>query len=162
MEEPPKQKAKRVATDKQLENLRKGMEVLKQKRAVISQEKEEKAAKKRIEEPKEQPLPVVKEVPAVIAPVPEIDLTKKPAKPKGGVAKRQVEKDDFENLKKTIPTKADYEDLKKSSVSKADYEELKSMISTSMKPLPAVEREVVIHKDRVLSGSELLNKIFFS
>jgi len=161
MEEPPKQKVKRVATDKQLENLRKGMEVLKQKRETISKEKEEKAEKKRIEEPKEQPLPVMKAVPAVIESIAPIDLTKKVSKPRGGVAKRQVEKDDFDNLRKSIPTKADYEELKKSSVSKADYDELRNMIAAN-KPAPPIEREVIIHKDRVLSGSELLNKIFFS
>jgi hypothetical protein len=154
-----KEKTKRVMSDKQLENLRKGMEVLKQKREAISKEKEEKAEKKRIENPPPQSLPVVKAVPAVVEPIAPIDLTKKVSKPRGGVAKRGIDKDDFDSLRKDILTKPDYEELKNSSVSKSDYNELKNMITTKMTP---IEKEIVVHKERLLSGSELLNKIFFS
>jgi hypothetical protein len=145
-EEPPK---KRKASEKQLEVLRKGMAKLKEKREAIAKEKEE--VKTKIEKgelPEDTPIP------------------KEQYKPRNTIKVKA--------LKVEVPVEPVAQPVKKvrkPHVSKVaqQLESFKSeMMAMVQKPVEVkevekiVEKPVerVVQKERIVSGSELLNKIF--
>jgi hypothetical protein len=145
-EAPPQ---KRKVSDKQLENLRKGMAKLKEKREALAKEKQEVVSKiEKGELPEDTPLPKNKQKPRnsfTSKPIP------KPAEPV--VVEPEVK-----------PVKP-----RKTHVSKVaqQLDAFKSeMMAMVQKPVEVkevvVEKPVerIIQKERVVSGSELLNKIF--
>jgi hypothetical protein len=145
--EPPK---KRKATEKQLEALRKGMATLKAKREALSKEKEE--VKTKIEKgelPQDTPIPKEKQKPRntiVVKPLkvvvpeepPTVQSLKKARKPH--VSKVSQQLDAFKQEMLQMVQKPAEEKIVEKIVEKP------------------VER--VVQKERVVSGSELLNKIF--
>lgn len=145
-EEPPR---KRKVSDKQLEGLRKGMAVLKAKREALAKEKEE--VKTKIEKgelPEDTPVPKEKYKPrnTIVAKTlkvePELTVqpVKKPRKPH--VSKVAQQLDSF---------KAEMMAMVQKPV------EVKTEVVEKIVEKP-VER--VIQKERVVTGSEMLNKIF--
>lgn len=144
-EAPPQ---KRKASDKQLEGLRKGMAVLKAKREALAKEKEE--VKTKIEKgelPKDTPIPKEKYKPrnTIVAKTLKVEpeLTVQPVKPrKAHVSKVAQQLDSF---------KAEMMAMVQKPV------EVKTEIVEKIVEKP-VER--VIQKERVVTGSEMLNKIF--
>lgn len=135
-------------TDKQLENLRKGMEAMKKRREELAKLKDEN--KERIEKGLEPlapppPKPVVK---IINRPKPEvIERERKPR-----VAVRDVVKQELEALKTTLVQAQPVEKIVEKEV---PVEKIVEKIVE--KP---VER--VVEKTKVLSGSDLLNAIFFN
>ena len=145
--EPPK---KRKATEKQLEALRKGMATLKAKREALSKEKEE--VKTKIEKgelPENTPIPKEKQKPRntiVVKPIKvevQAEPVVKPVKPrKPHTSKVAQQLDAFKQEMLQLVQKP---------------AEVKTEVVEKIVEKP-VER--VIQKERVVSGSELLNKIF--
>ena len=147
--EPPK---KRKATEKHLEALRKGMAAIKAKREALSKEKEE--IKSKIEKgelPEDTPIPKEKQKPRntiVVKPLkvvvpeepPTVQSLKKARKPH--VSKVSQQLDAFKQEMLQMVQKP---------------AEVKTAVVEKIVEKP-VER--VIQKERVVSGSELLNKIF--
>ena len=140
---------KRKASEKQLEGLRKGMAVLKAKREALAKEKEE--VKTKIEKgelPEDTPIPKAKHKPrnTIIAkplkvevqPELVVQAVKKPRK--AHVSKVSQQLDAFKQEMLQMVQKP------------AEVKEVEKIVE---KP---VER--VVQKERVVSGSELLNKIF--
>ena len=158
------------ATDKQLENLRKGMEIMKAKREEQKKKKEEKKAKIKAGEvvedssedeapplpkPKKEEKPVgqkkrmevlgaVEIAPArVRKPRAESSVSKEPKPPRN-----YATRDDFEAFKTSI----------------LDTIKSTPMIKEVEKPVERVVEkpvEKVVEKTKVLTGSDLLNAIFF-
>ena len=142
----PLKKEKRKCTEVQLANLRKGMEVMKQKREALAKERvevEEKKAKGEV--PADTPLP--KFVP----------------KPKTKVVKAEK----VEMQERAVVTKT--RKPRTPAVTAADLEAVKTSILSAVTPqkveVPVekiVEKPVekIVQKERIVSGSELLNKVF--
>jgi len=144
-------KPKRKCSDKQLENLRAGMAKLKAKRQVIAKEREEYEAKKaKGEIPADAPKPVLsrkpRPLPAPVAlnEIPEVVVVKERKKT---VTKPKIEVSEVRN--EIASMRAELSALKKPV-------EIKEVEKIVEKP---VER--IVEKTKVLSGSELLNSIFF-
>jgi hypothetical protein len=141
-------KEKRKCSEAQLANLRKGMETMKQKREALAKERlavEEK--KKKGEIPADTPLP--KFVP----------------KPKVKVVKAEV----VEMEARPVITRERKPRAKQ--VTATDLEAMKSSILSALTPqkveVPVekiVEKPVekIVQKERIVSGSDLLNAVFFS
>jgi hypothetical protein len=140
---------KRKVSDKQLENLRKGMAVLKAKRETLAKEKEE--VKTKIEKgelPEDTPIPKEKQKPRntiKVKPIktevePEAQPVKKPRKPNVSRVAQQL--DAFKSEMMAMVQKP---------------VEVKTEVVEKVIEKP-VER--IVQKERVVSGSELLNKIF--
>jgi len=137
-------------SDKQLEGLRKGMAVLKAKREALAKEKQEVQTKiEKGELPEDTPIPKrqMKQRTTIVAkplkvetpePEPEVKPVKKPRK--AHVSKVSQQLDAF---------KAEMLQMVQKPV------EVKEVEKVVEKP---VER--IVQKERVVSGSELLNKIF--
>ena len=145
-DEAPVIKAKKKCTEKQLESLRMGMEKMKQKREAIAKEREEHEKKKEAGEiPADAPKPKYVPEPKkekLTAPAPVIPLVTKERKPR--VNKPRVDdeiRSEFASLRTELAS------LKKPAEVKVEVVE---------KP---VDR--IVEKTRVVSGSELLNSIFF-
>jgi len=151
VEKAPKvvKKEKRKCSEEQLANLRKGMEVMKQKREALAKERvavEEK--KKKGELPLDTPLP--KYVP----------------KAKTKVVKPEV----VEMAERPVITRERKPRVKQ--VTATDLEAMKTSILTALAPKKEEEKTVVkevpvekvvekvVQKERIVSGSELLNKVF--
>lgn len=145
-EEPPK---KRKVSDKQLEGLRKGMAVLKAKREALAKEKEE--VKTKIEKgdlPADTPIPkrqlkprntiVAKTLKVEVEPEPTVQPVKKPRKPH--VSKVAQQLDSFKAEMMAMVQKP------------AEVKEVEKIVE---KPV-----EKIVQKERVVTGSEMLNKIF--
>jgi hypothetical protein len=145
-EEPPK---KRKASEKQLEALRKGMAAIKAKREAIAKEKEE--VKTKIEKgelPQDTPIPKeqykprntikVKPLKVEVQAEPVAQAVKKPRKPHVSKVAQQLES--FKSEMMAMVQKP------------VEVKEVEKIVE---KP---VER--VIQKERVVTGSEMLNKIF--
>ena len=146
-DEAPVIKTKKKCSEKQLESLRKGMEKIKQKREAIAKEREEHEKKKVAGEiPADAPKPKYVPEPKkekLTAPAPVIPvLVTKERKPR--VVKPRVDdeiRSEFASLRTELAA------LKKPAEVKVEVVE---------KP---VDR--IVEKTRVVSGSELLNSIFF-
>jgi hypothetical protein len=139
---------KRKASDKQLENLRKGMAVLKSKREALAKEQQEVQTKiEKGELPEDTPIPKRKQKPRnTIVPKPikvELEPEVKPVKPrKAHVSKVAQQLDAFKAEMLQMVAKP---------------AEVKTEVVEKVVEKP-VER--IVQKERVVSGSELLNKIF--
>lgn len=131
----------RPVTDKQREALRKGMEAIKAKRELLAKEKEERKAKGLPDPPK-----VVKPEPVPAGPPPPIRKPRKEYVRPPVNERKSICRDDFNALKTMV------EEIAKKPVAE------KEVVKEVVKPVEKiVEREVV----KVLSGSDLLNAVFF-
>jgi hypothetical protein len=147
----PVKKEKKKCSETQLANLRKGMEVMKQKREEIAKQRIELEAKKQKGEvPADTPLPK-------FVPKPKVKVEKVVKPEKVEMAERPVI---------TRPRKP-----RTPAVTSNDLEAMKSSILSALAPqkveVPVekiVEKPVekIVQKDRIVSGSDLLNAVFFS
>ena len=146
-DEAPVIKTKKKCSEKQLESLRKGMEKMKQKREAIAKEREEHEKKKAAGEiPADAPKPKYVPEPKkekITAPAPVIPvLVTKERKPR--VVKPRV-----------------------SDEVRSEFALLRTELAALKKPaevkVEVVEKPVdrIVEKMKVVSGSELLNSIFF-
>ena len=149
---PPK-KEKRKVSEKQMAGLRKGMEALKAKREILAKEREvheEKKAKGEIPEdapkPKLVPNPKPPKVVKVSAPQPEPQVIQVERKKR--VDKAKIAVDDVKGELASL--RAELSALKKPAEIKEVVKEVEKI----------VDRPVVTTK--MVSGSDLLNQIFFS
>jgi hypothetical protein len=148
-DEPIPVKKKREMSDKQKENLAKGMAILKAKREAKSKKEEVEEA---LPPPVFSPQAPVKETPSVsFAPEPVAEKPKKERKPR--VAKNYLTTDDFNNFKNELFTT-----LKPQA--SAPVERVKEVI---VKEVPVITPQIVKEtvKERVISGRELLDRLFF-
>jgi hypothetical protein len=142
----PVKKEKRKCNEVQLANLRKGMQVMKAKREALAKERmeiEEKKAKGEV--PADTPLPK-------FVPKPKTKVVK-PEKVE--MAERPVE---IKTRKPRAPgvTAADLEGVKASILSALAPKEVEKVVEKVVeKPV-----EKIVQKERIVSGSELLNKVF--
>jgi hypothetical protein len=153
-DEPPPKKEKRKVTDKQLENLKKGMAVMKEKREALAKEREEFEAKKaKGEIPADAPKPRFQPKPPKLQP----KIVHTPPAPEEITVARKARQVKVKVAVDTVPTKEDLAALKN------------EMLAAMQKPVPEpvikevpVEKIVdrVVHKERVVTGSEMLNQIF--
>jgi hypothetical protein len=152
----------RKPSEKQMEALRSGMAKLKAKRDEAKAKKEEKKAKKERGEPDssedEAPAPVEAKPPKPIKlDVINLAPVKKPRKQRSDTGVEKVPKE------KKYATREDFEAFKSQM-----FETIKTtpMIKEVEKPVDRiVEKEVIkevpVHTTKVMSGSDLLNSIFF-
>ena len=145
-EKPPHGNKGKKASEKQLENMRKGMAALKAKREAIKQKKAEREAKIAAGEPvsedeDSQPPPPKKPV------GPPILYVKPPHADKGKPKPRNyASKDDLNNLIETVKAMTAPQVVEKEVI----------------KEVP-VEREVIKERivERVLTGSDILDRMYF-
>lgn len=137
------EKPKRVVTEKQRDNLRKGMEALKARREGLRKQQEEEATNN-------IPEPSVKEKPPNDAP---------PVKPIVREKKKKLSIDDFNNFKNEILT-----NLKPSERIVEVEKPIEKIVEKFVdRPVDrVVERIIEKPVNRVISGSELLDRLFFS
>lgn len=123
------------------EDSRKAFLALKAKREKVAEEKARKVAviKSNIAEIAPAPAPVVEDKP-------KKERKARETKPK----KEYMTKDDLAELRALMTTKPPV----------APVVEKEVVVKEIVKEVP-VTKEVVVHKERVLSGNELLNRIFF-
>ena len=145
---PVVKKEKKKCSEAQLANLRKGMEVMKAKREALAKERvaiDEK--KKKGEIPADTPLPEYVPKPKVRVNKPEVvKMAERPVitrerKPRV----KQVTASDLEAMKTSILSALAPKEVEKTVVKEVPVEKV-------------VEK--VIQKERVVTGSELLNKVF--
>ena len=149
---PPAPKQKKQATEKQMVNLRKGMEAIKAKREALAKEREVHEEKQKKGEipvdaprPKLVPNPKPPKVVKVSAPAPTPEVIH------------------VERKKREVKVKVAVDDVK------SELASLRAELSAMKKPaeIKEVVKEVsvpverIVEKTKVLSGSELLNSIFF-
>jgi len=131
----------RTPTEAQMAGLRKGVEIMKQKREALAKEREaHEAKKKKGEVPLDAPAPKLIPKPKVVErKTADREIIEKPRKPRTpGV------------------TAADLEGVKASILSALAPKEVEKVVEKVVeKPV-----EKVVHKERIVSGSELLNKVF--
>ena len=137
------EKPKRVVTEKQRDNLRKGMEALKARREALRKQQEEEATNN-------IPEPFVKEKPPNQPPE---------VKPIVREKKKKLNIDDFNNFKNEIlanlkPTERIVE------VEKPVERVVEKFVDRPVDRV--VERIIEKPVNRVISGSELLDRLFFS
>jgi hypothetical protein len=138
----PVKKEKKKCSEVQLANLRKGVEVMRQKREALAKEREEHEVKKAKGEvpadapaPKLIPKPKVKERKTAD----RVEIPKPPRKPRTPAV-----------------TATDLEAMKSSILSALTPQKVEVPVEKIVeKP---VER--IVQKERIVSGSELLNKVF--
>jgi hypothetical protein len=150
VEKAPKvvKKEKRKCSEEQLANLRKGMEVMKAKREALAKQRIEiDEKKKKGELPLDTPLPSYVPKPKVKVVKPEVvKMEERPVitrerKPRA----KQVTATDLEAMKTSILTALAPKEVEKTVVKEVPVEKV-------------VEK--VVQKERVVTGSELLNKVF--
>lgn len=136
----------RKPNEKQMEGLRKGMEAIKKKREELAKLKEE---NKEREEKGLEPIPLP-------PPKPKVKIV--PRKPEVIERERKVRAD------KGVPRmdlKKEFEELKSALKPAAPIVEEKIVEKIVEKPVEKIV-EKVVEKTKVLSGSDLLNAIFFN
>jgi hypothetical protein len=136
-------KPKKAISDKQRENLQKGMAILKAKREALRKQQEDEATNN-------IPEPSVKEKPPNDAP---------PVKPIVREKKKKLSMDDFNNFKSELLTSL------KPSERIVEVEKPVEKIVEKFVDRPVdriVERIVEKPVNRVISGSELLDRLFFT
>jgi len=140
-------KKKREVSEKQLENLKKGMAILKAKREAKSKQQDNESVQEvaKVPEP-EVPRPEVV-APPVSEPVKEQKRERKPR-----VVKNYLTTDDFNNFKNELFTT-----LKKPEPT-TPLPPIKEVVKEVMKEAPLAQSVVV--KERLITGRELLDKIF--
>ena len=129
--EPPKKK--KEMTEKQRENLSKGMAILKAKREAKSKKDDESPEPVAPPPPPPPPPP-----PAPLAPAPVVKKERKPR-----VVKNYLTADEFNSFKSEL------------------LSTLKPTTPQTMVTPSVVTPQTITTKERLISGSELLNKIFF-
>ena len=150
----------RPVSDKQREALRKGFEAIKAKREALAKVKEEK--KKDAEDRVAKGLPPIEEPPKLkkvveLPPLVVQEVVVAEPKPKAPRSDKGV-------ARKDKPTRA---------ITREEFDDLKNIILQNTRPVEKiVEKEVekivdrpverVVEKEKVLSGSALLNKVFFN
>jgi dGTP triphosphohydrolase len=144
-------KEKKKCSEAQLANLRKGMEAMKQKREALAKQRIElDEKKKKGEVPEDTPLPKYVPKPKVVVAKtvkPErVEMAERPVivrerKPRV----KQVTATDLEAMKTSILTALAPKEVEKTVVKEVPVEKV-------------VEK--VVQKERVVTGSELLNKVF--
>lgn len=156
----PLEKKKRAVSDKQREALKLGMAKLKEKREQLAKEKEER--KKTNEElkakglpPIEPPIKIKKQDIMELPKLEPVELKIKERKPRSdkGVPRAsgiRAKTDGIEELKKMV---LELQAKQEGRVIEKPVEVIKEVV----KPV-----EKIVEKEKVLSGSELLNKIFFA
>lgn len=140
-------KKKKELSDKQKENLAKGMAILKAKREAKSKKEDQEQP-----EVKEAPVAVA---PVAVAPVVQEPVVKKERKPR--VVKNYLTTEDFNSFKNELLTT-----LKKPEIEMPPPSAVPNLPVPHAIPVnntPQVIKEIV--KERVISGRELLDKIFF-
>ena len=144
-------KPKRKCSDKQLANLQKGMEAIKAKREALAKARDEHEAKKaKGEIPADTPKPIIARkprpvpTPVVTTEIPEVLVVKERKKT---VTKPKIEVSEVRN--ELASMRAELSALKKP----VEIKEVEKIVDRP------VER--IVEKTKVLSGSELLNSIFF-
>jgi len=172
----PVQKKKRVPSEKQMEGLRKGQEIVKQlalKRKEIAERNKIREAKRTLGEPVSDE---EEEVPKGLGA--GIPRTTNPKRAEV-VAQRFEEKEKIKEVRKKLESTRPKEKLARRDdldklVKKEDFDKLVSMISqlttkpaeTPKEVIREVVKEVpterVVIKERRMSGSALLDKIFFN
>ena len=134
-------KEKKVISDKQRDNLKKGMMALKAKREGLRAEQEEESS--HVAQPVAPP---VAQPPSAAAPVAEVKskrtYTKQPKKESVGL-------EEFNNFKNEL-------------LGKLQPREVVKEVSVEKIVDRPIITEKVVEKERFISSSELLNKIFFS
>jgi len=144
---PPVPKQKRVVNEKQMAGLRKGMEALKAKREALAKDREiheEKKAKGEL--PADAPLPVQPKKPKVVK------VSAPPPEPAVVLVERK---------KREVKVKVAVDDVKN------ELAALRAEMAALKAPAVVVEKVVekpvdrVVEKTKLLSGSEMLNAIFF-
>lgn len=151
--EAPEAKKKREVSDKQRENLAKGMAALKAKR-------EAKSKAKNVEEDAPEscePVAPVKETPPIQNSQPPLNtippvapVVKKERKPR--VAKNYLSKDDFNSFREEL-----FSSLKTTPV-RPESKNFDFPVAPAITPQQIIQPTII--KERVISGSELLNRIF--
>ena len=150
VEKAPKviKKEKRKCSEEQLANLRKGMEVMKAKREALAKQRIEiDEKKKKGELPLDTPLPSYVPKPKVKVVKPQVvEMAERPVitrerKPRA----KQVTATDLEAMKTSILTALAPKEDKVEKVKEVPVEKV-------------VEK--IVQKERVVTGSELLNKVF--
>ena len=150
----------RPVSDKQREALRKGFEAIKAKREALAKVKEEK--KKEAEDRVAKGLPPIEQPPKLkkvveLPPLVVQEVVVPEAKPKAPRKDKGV-------ARKDKPTRA---------ITREEFDELRTAILQHTKPVQTekvVEKEVVrevpvervVEKEKMLTGSALLNKVFFN
>jgi hypothetical protein len=150
-EDKPVKKEKRKVSEKQMENLRAGMAKLKSKREAVAKEREEQEEKKKKGEipadaPKPRLIPEPKKPKVMPLPPAEQPVVVKARKPR--VTKPRIEVDEVKGELALL--RAELSAMKKPA-------EIKTVETIVEKP---VDR--IVEKTKMLSGSDLLNQIFFS
>ena len=143
----PNKNKGRPPTEKQLENLRKGMEAMKVKREALKLKKEESLRRAAAGEPLSDDEP---EPPK--APLPPPVLYVKPSRADKGIKKSTyVSRDDFDSLKTTL------------------LETIKSSAAPALPPIETIKEvpvekvvERIVEREKVVSGSEMLDRLFFN
>lgn len=155
-------KERKPITDKQKDALRKGMEALKIKREQLAKEKEER--KKTNEELKAKGLPPV-EPPIKIKKQDIMELPKlEPVELK--VKQRKVRNDKGvprpDRTKEKIDTIAEIKKMVLDLQAKQEGKIVEKPVEVIKQVPVEVVKEKIVEKEKVLSGSDLLNKIFFN
>jgi hypothetical protein len=142
-EEAPVKKEKRVISDKQRDNLKKGMAALKAKREGLRKTQEEESAAP-APTPVPYPVPAPVSAPVPVAPSPEVK-TKRTYKPK----KETVGLEEFNSFKNEL-------------LGKLQPKEIVKEVSVEKIVDRPIVTEKVIEREKFVSGSDLLNRIFFN
>jgi hypothetical protein len=133
----------RTPTEAQMAGLRKGVEIMKQKREALAKEREaHEAKKKKGEIPLDAPAPKLIPKPKIVErKTADREIIEKPRKPRTPA----VTATDLEAMKTSILTALAPKEVEKTVVKEVPVEKV-------------VEK--VVQKERVVTGSELLNKVF--
>jgi len=153
VEKAPKvvKKEKRKCSEEQLANLRKGMEVMKAKREALAKQRVEiEEKKKKGELPLDTPLPSYVPKPKVKVVKPEVvKMEERPV----------ITRERKPRVKQVTAT--DLEAMKTSILTALAPKKEEEKVVEKVKEVP-VEKvvEKIVQKERVVTGSELLNKVF--
>jgi hypothetical protein len=151
VEKAPKvvKKEKRKCSEEQLANLRKGMAVMKEKREALAKQRVEiEEKKKKGELPLDTPLPSYVPKPKVKVVKPEVvKMEERPVVTRERKPRvKQLTATDLEAMKTSILT---------ALAPKKEEEKVEKV-----KEVPEKVVEKIVQKERVVTGSELLNKVF--
>lgn len=149
-------------TEKQMENLRKGMEALKKKREEMAKEKE--TREKTNAELKAKGLPPV-EPPVKLKKKEVVEVKPEPVEIKVEEPKQRKPRSDKGKPRIAYAsgiTREEYSELKELMKSTASMKQQEKVIE---KPVEKIVEKVIekpVEKTKVISGSDLLNKVFFN
>jgi hypothetical protein len=149
----------KIATEKQLAALRGGMAKLKEKREAIAKEKEERV--KTNDELRAKGLPAI-EPPIKLKKKEILEMKAQAAvlEPVTLIVKERKVRADKGQPKATSSTAAEFREMKAAFLAMQKPAEIKEVVREVQVPERVVEK--IVEKERMLSGSDLLNKIFFN